>query len=60
MSELFEYSGFEVHIDTDVMTPALIWESRHEEWSRKMASNEIYENFSDEEREVIVEKIRAI
>jgi hypothetical protein len=58
MAELYEYAGFEVGIETDVITPALIWESRHIEWSRKMQSNEIYDALSDEEREVTVEKVR--
>lgn len=58
MAELFDYAGFEVSVDTDIMTPALLWESRHIEWSRRMQSREISDKLSDDAREVVVEKVR--
>jgi hypothetical protein len=58
MADTYLYDGFEVKVDTDVVSPGLLWEARHTEWARKVASNKIYESMSEDERLVIIEKVR--
>ena len=54
----FAYGDFEVDVNLDAITPSMIWEGRHIEWKRKMESNAISDNFSYEERDIIIEKVR--
>lgn len=58
MAESYEYADIEVGIDSDIITPSLLWESRHIEWNRRNSSNRIWDGMTDLEREVLLEKVR--
>jgi hypothetical protein len=55
---IYDFGGVETNVDIDVLTPAMAWEARKVTYKKKCESKEIYELMSEEEREVVVKRVR--
>lgn len=55
---MLEIEGFEIDIDLDIITPALLWESRFSEFERCHYSKGIYDSMSTDEKEAIIFRLK--
>lgn len=55
---IHDFSGVSTEVTTDILTPALNWESRIENYEYKKTSKEIYELMTDEQREATMKRVK--
>jgi hypothetical protein len=55
---IYDFAGVTTEVTTDVLTPALNWESRRENYEYAKQSKEIYALMTDEQREATTKRVK--
>lgn len=55
---IYDFAGVSTEITDDILTPALNWEARIENWRNAQVSKEIYALMTDEQREATTKRVK--
>jgi hypothetical protein len=54
----FRIEDFDVSVSLDAISPTMLWEGRFQEFNRVKKSHEIYNNMTEEQTSVLVERLK--